>query len=105
MLHHIVLLKLKAEVTSEKIEAMMRQTRISLLKIPEALTVKCGRAIDPNSEWGFFIAIDCESTERLNGCLEDPIYIKYFEEIIKPSIVTLISLDYEMEPAKDIRYS
>ena len=105
MLAHIVLLKLKPCVTSETLESMMRQTRIHLLKIPEVLTVRCGRTIDPKSEWGFFVSVDCESSERLAGYLGDPIYIKYFDEVIKPNMEGMLALDYEMEPAKDIRYS
>ena len=45
MVHHITLFKLKPEVTPEKLEKMMMTTRMSLLKIPEILAVKCGKAI------------------------------------------------------------
>ena len=39
MVHHIILFKLKPEVTPAKLEQMMRNTRMSLLKIPEILSV------------------------------------------------------------------
>lgn len=105
MVHHIVLFKLKSDVTLEKVEEMMRATRINLLKIPEVLSVKCGKNVDPNSEWGFFIAIDFESMERLATYQGDPIHIKYVEEVIKPNTIARLALDYEMEPGKDVRYS
>ena len=56
MVHHIQLFKLRPEVTPAKLEEMMMNTRMSLLKIPEVLSVKCGKKIDPKSEWPFFIA-------------------------------------------------
>lgn len=105
MLHHTVLFKLKPEVTPEKVEEMMRETRISLLKINEILTVKCGKNVDPNNVWGFFIAIDVESTEKLAICQEDAIYIKYVEEVIKPNISDQVPLSFEMDPGKDVKYS
>ncbi|MEI6350726.1 MAG: Dabb family protein [Verrucomicrobiota bacterium] len=105
MIHHVVLFKLKPEVTPEKLEEMMRQTRISLLKIGEVLSVKCGKNIDPASDWGFFIAVDFESMEKLAIYREDAIHIKYVEEVIKPNTDARVALDYEMEPGKDVKYS
>ena len=105
MVHHIVLFKLKPEVTNEKIETMMMNTRMMLLKIPEALSVKCGKKINPASEWPFFIAIDCESMDKLALYLDDPIHLKFVEEIIKPNTTERLALDYEMEPGKEVKYS
>ena len=105
MVHHIVLFKLKPDVTSEKLEEMMRQTRISLLKIDEVLSVKCGKNVDPKSEWAFFIAVDVESMEKLAIYREDAVHIKYVEEVIKPNTIDRVALDYEMDPGKDVRYS
>jgi len=42
MIHHLVLFKVKPEFDDEKLECMMRETRIQLLKIPEVLSVRCG---------------------------------------------------------------
>ncbi|HWB59025.1 MAG TPA: Dabb family protein [Chthoniobacteraceae bacterium] len=105
MVHHIVLFKLKPEVNNDKIETMMMSTRMMLLKIPEALSVKCGKKINPAAEWPFFIAVDCESMDKLALCLDDPIYLKFTEEIIKPNTIERLALDYEMEPGKEVKYS
>lgn len=105
MVHHIVLFKLKPEVTNEKVEVMMMSTRMMLLKIPEALSVKCGKKIDPAAEWPFFISVDCESMDKLSLYLDDPIHLKYVEEIIKPNITEMLAIDYEMEPGKEVKYS
>jgi hypothetical protein len=43
MVHQVTLFKLKPEVTPAKLEQMMMSTRMSLLKIPEILSVKCGQ--------------------------------------------------------------
>ena len=105
MIHHIMLFQLQPEVTSEQVETMMRQTRSQLLKISEVLVVQCGRAVDASGEWGFFFAVDCESTEKLTLFLENPIYLKYAEKVLKPNIRDSLRADYEMEPGRDVRYS
>ena len=105
MVHHIVLFKLKPEVTPEKLETMMRQTRARLLKIGGVVSLKCGKNIDPASEWGFFLAVDFESMDRLALYRESAIHMKFVEEIIKPNTCERLAVDYELEPGKDIRYS
>ena len=105
MIHHLVLFRLKQEVTSEKVDSILRQTRAQLLKIGEVLTLRCGRNIDQKSEWGIFLALEVESTEKLALLHENAIYIKYMERVLKPSTEDQISLTFEMEPGKDIRFS
>jgi len=105
MIHHLVLFKLKPEVTNDQIEAMMRETRARLLKISSALTVKCGKAIDLGGDWGFFLSVDVESTEKLALYREDAIHLKYVEEIIKPNTCGRMAVDFEMDPGRDVRFS
>ena len=105
MVHHIVLFKLKPEVTPAKVEEMMMKTRMYLLKIPEVLAVKCGKKIDPKCEWPFFIALDFESMDKLAVYREDAIHMKYVEDVLKTNTTERLVLDYEMQPGKDVRYS
>ena len=80
-------------------------TRMMLLKIPEVMSVKCGKKIDPKSEWPFFIAADFESMDKLAIYRDDPIHLKYVEEVLKPFTTERLALDYEMDPGRDVRYS
>lgn len=105
MIHHIVLFKLKPEVTPARIEEMMMNTRMQLLKIPEVQNIKCGKRVDPELQWPFFIAIDFESMDKFTIFREDPIFVKFMEEIIKPNIADSLNLDFEMDPGKDVRFS
>jgi hypothetical protein len=105
MVHHIVLFKLKPEVTPEKLEGMLISTRMTLLKIPEVLSIKCGKRIDLKNEWQFFIAIDFESMDRLATYRDDPLHMKFHADVIKPNTTESLALDYEMEPGKDVTYS
>ena len=105
MVHHIDLFKLKPGVTPARVEEMMMNTRMMLLKIPEVLSIKCGKRIDPELEWPFFIAIDFESMDRYAIFKEDPIHVKFMEEVIKPNTADSLSLDFEMDPGKDVRFS
>lgn len=83
----------------------MVSTRIQLLKIPEVLGVKCGKCIDPLSEWPFFVAIDFESLDKLEVFKTDPIFLKYELQTLKPNVLDRLVLNYEMEPGKDVRFS
>jgi len=105
MVHHIVLYRLKHEVTPARVEEMMMNTRMQLLKIPEVLSIKCGKRIDPEVDWPFFIAIDFESMDKYSIFCEDPIYVKFTEEVIKPNTQDSLVLDFEMDPGKDVRFS
>jgi hypothetical protein len=105
MIHHIVLYKLKPEVTPARVEAMMMNARMQLLKIPEVLSIKCGKRVDSELPWPFFIAIDFESMDKYTIFSEDPIFVKFTEEIIKPNTEDSLVLDFEMDPGKDVRFS
>ena len=105
MVHHVSLFKLKPEVTPEKLEAMMMTTRMSLLKIPEILSVKCGKNIDPKSEWRFFVALDFESLEKLAMTEEDPIYMKFDADVVRAHTAEKVTYNYEMEPGKNTKFS
>jgi len=105
MVHHIVLYKLKPEVTPARVEEMMMNARMQLLKIPEVLSIKCGKRIDSNMPWPFFIALDFESMDKYALFREDSIFVKFEAEIIKPNISDCLVLDFEMDPGKDVCFS
>lgn len=105
MVHHISLFKLKPDITPARVEEMMMNTRMQLLKIPEVLSIKCGKRISAEMPWPFFIAIDFESMDRYEIFCEDPIYMKFVEEIIKPNVADTLKLDFEMDPGKDVQFS
>ena len=105
MIHHLVLFKVRPEVDEEKIEWMMRQTRILLLKIPEVLNVKCGKPVTADPAWPYFLSVDVESMEKLAIYRGDPNHVKFLEEVIRPNTTDRLAIDYEMDPGKDVRYS
>ena len=74
--------------------------RMQLLKIPEVLSIKCGKRIEEEMNWPFFIAIDFESMDKYAIFREDPIYVKFMEEVIKPNTEQSLALDFEMDPGK-----
>ena len=105
MVHQVTLFKLQPQVTPAKLEEMMVAARIHLLKIPEILSVKCGKNIDPKAAWPFFIALDFESMEKLAVTEDDAIYMKFVSDVIKPNTVERLVLNYEMEPGKSVKFS
>ena len=80
-------------------------TRMQLLKIPEVLSIKCGKRIHSDMAWPFFIAIDFESMDKYAIFREDPIFVKFEADIIRPNTAEAVTLDFEMDPGKDVRFS
>ncbi len=105
MIHHLVLFKLQPGLDEDRIEWMLRETRSKLLKIPEVLSVKCGRSIEEDAEWPFFLAVELESTEKLFAYSEHPVHGKFVQEVIQPFTAERLVLDFETIPGKDLRFS
>src|ERR1700746_127085 len=105
MVHHIVLYKLNSNVTPAGVGAMMMKAPMPHLKNPQVLSIKCGKRIDQELDWPFLIAIDFESMDKYAIFREDPIYVKFVEEVIKPNTEDSLALDFEMDPGKDVRFS
>lgn len=105
MIHYIALYTLKEGVTPENIEEMIRKSRSRLLKISEAHNVRSGQTIQKEAEYPFFISADFENLDKLSIFREDPQYLKFEHEILKPYAVDRKEYLYETEPGRDIRYS
>jgi hypothetical protein len=86
-------------------ETIMSQTRVLLLRVPEVLVVKTGKRVNPSDPYPWFVHIEVETMDKLAICQDDPYYIKYREEVLKPNISEQESTAFEMEPRKDVKYS
>lgn len=105
MIAHVCLYKLKPEVTLEKLEEMMSFTRVHLLRVPEALAVRTGKRVSANDPWHWFVFLEVESLDKLVILKDDPHYIKFREEVLKPAVAEECVQSFEMEPRKDVKYS
>ncbi len=105
MVHHVALYKLRPEVTPEVVEEMIRRARSLLLRIPEVLSVRSGKKIEAACEWPFFVSIDFESRHKQAMFRDDPVYLKYLEEVVRPNTSEQLLLDYEMDPGRNVKYS
>jgi Stress responsive A/B Barrel Domain len=105
MVHHVALYKLRPEVTPEIVEEMIRRTRSLLLKIPEVLSVRSGKKIDASADWPFFVSLDFESRQKQNMFRDDPVYLKFLEEVVRANTTESLLLDYETDPGRNVKYS
>ena len=105
MVHQIVHCRFHPEVNEQRVEWIMRQTRMRLLKIPEIRAMGCGKAIDPESPWRFYFSADYESMEKMKLAQADPTYEGFVGEVIAPFIAEHLSISYEMDPDRDVKYS
>ncbi|MEN3943111.1 Dabb family protein [Prosthecobacter sp. SYSU 5D2] len=105
MIAYLSLYKLRPEVTEEKQEDMMSRARMSLLRIPEVLTVKTGKRVNPCDPFPWFVYLEVESMDKLAMCLDDPHYIKFRDEVLKPHVAEQEATAFEMEPRKNVKYS
>ncbi len=105
MIHHVAYFQLKPEVDAGAMEELVRTTRSLLLKIPEVLSVRSGRNVDPESQWQFYFSIEVDSLEKLRITLDDPFHLKLMEKWIRPRTSADFSMDYELDPSKNLKYS
>lgn len=105
MIHHVVFFQFKPETDAAKVEELVRSSRSLLLKIPEVLNVRSGRNIDPASQWPFFLSIEVDSLEKLRIVQDNPYHLKLVEALIKPVTSSHFSMDFELDPSKNLKYS
>ncbi|MEJ6581160.1 MAG: Dabb family protein [Akkermansiaceae bacterium] len=105
MIFHLLFFKLKPEVTQSGVEEMIRSSRSMLLRISEVLSVRSGRAIDPKSEWPFFIALEFESLDKKRIFEDDPMFLKFQKVIVSQNTSACFPMDFETDPSKDLKYS
>ena len=105
MIAFLSLYKLKPEVTPDLFEDLMSSTRVQLLRIPEILAVKTGKRVNPNDEWPWFVYFETESMDKLAIAQDDPNYIKFREDVLRPNVAETSAVAFEMEPRKDVKYS
>ncbi len=105
MIHHVVYFQLKPELDAGVMEELVRTSRSLLLKIPEVLSVRSGRNVDPGSQWQFFFSIEVDSLDKLRVTLDDPFYFKFVEKHIRPNTVSHFAMDFELDPSKNLKYS
>ncbi len=101
MIEHVVLFNLKPELDEAKIDWMLRETRIRLLKIPVVRGLRCGYRVDPGEDWAMFLLVELDSVEKLSCYMLDPVHIRFVDEVIKPNITNRIALDYQSDPGGD----
>ena len=105
MIAHVSLFTLKPEITQERLEEVMSLTRVNLLRIPEVLAIRTGKRIHPEHKWEWFIFMEVETLDKLAILRDDPYYIKFREELLKPTVAEEHVQSFEMDPRKDVRYS
>jgi hypothetical protein len=106
MIHHLVLLTTKPEVIPTKLEEIMVETRIRLLKIPEVNNLRVGKRVDTTSNpHTYFFSFDVENMDKLGFIHDNAVYTQFEKQILGPFVAASKILDYEMEPGKDVRYS
>jgi hypothetical protein len=106
MIYHLMLLTTKPEVLPSKLEEIMVETRIRLLKITEVNNLRVGKRIDTeNNPHTYFFSFDVENMDKLAYVMENAVYVQFEKQILGAFVASSKILDYEMEPGKDVRYS
>ena len=106
MIHHLMLLTTKPDVEPAKIEDIMVEIRIRLLKIPEVNNLRVGKRVDQiHNPFTLFYSFDVETMEKLRFVHDSAIYIQFQRQVIEPNVAWADQRNYEMEPGKDVAYS
>ena len=105
MVHYIALYKLAKGTEESVVDDLMRQSRSFLFRIQEAHNPKSGKRIDARMDYPFFVSIDFESMDKLTMFRDDPVWIKFQHDHIKPVTWDFVEMVYETEPGKNLKYS
>lgn len=105
MVHFIALFRLRKGTSEDEIEEMIRLSRTCFHRVNEAHNFRSGRSIEPENDFGFFISADFESKDKLSMFREDPNYLRFESDVIKPHATARREYLYETEPGKDPKYS
>lgn len=105
MILQILFYKLQDHVDETQLVEMIRMSRSILLKIPEILSVRSGRSIQPDADWPFFVALEYDSLDKKRIAEDDPVFLKFHQVITAPHTAGSYLMDYETDPSKDLKYS
>ena len=106
MIFHLTLLTTKPEVIASKLEEIMVEIRIRMLKISEVSSLRVGKRVDTSGNpYTLFFSFDVENMDKLAYVHESAIYTQFEKQILGPFVANSRSLNYEMEPGRDVRYS
>jgi hypothetical protein len=105
MIAHLSLYTLKPEISQDRLEEVISSTRVTLLRVPEVLTIRTGKRINPQDKWEWFIMMEVDSLDKLQILRDDPHYIKFREDLLRPTVAEELVQSFEMDPRKDVKYS
>ncbi|TAG09631.1 MAG: hypothetical protein EAZ42_06095 [Verrucomicrobia bacterium] len=105
MVLHVIYFQLKPEVDGKVMEELVRTSRSLLVKIPEVMNVRSGRSLDPKSQWQMTLSFEVASLEKLHIAMDSPFYLKFLEKYVKPHTMDEFSMNFELDPSKNLKYS
>lgn len=108
MIHHLKLIQLKGGLPAARVEEIMVESRIRLLKIQDVLSLACGKKISLNGHDNFhdlFLALEFENSLKRTAAFDHPLYHQFETQVLKPNAQKIEVLEFEMDPGKDVRFS
>ena len=105
MVFEVLLYKLRPEVPPDVVDELMRRARSQLLRIPQVLSVRAGKEIVPFSDWPFVVALEFDTRAKQAIAHDDPVWLKFTHETMRPHVLEQAALQYELEPGRNVKYS
>ena len=108
MIHHLKLIQLKADLPANRVEEMMVESRIRILKIQDVLSLACGKKMPVaghKTSADLFLALEFENSLKRTATLDHPLYQQFEVQVLKPNAEKIEVLEFEMDPGKDVRFS
>jgi antibiotic biosynthesis monooxygenase (ABM) superfamily enzyme len=94
MLAHIVLYKLKPDVTGEQAQALLREARARLSSIPGVMNLHAGVSIYQDEPFQCGMVMYFDDVESLERYRQHPAHVKFVEEVVNPITDKIRRLDY-----------
>ncbi|ACK65527.1 Stress responsive alpha-beta barrel domain protein [Rippkaea orientalis PCC 8801] len=97
MIVHIVLFKWQEGTSSETLESVVKSLEALKDKIPEILEISCGQNFSERAK-GFEHGLMVKFSDRtaLTTYASHPAHLEVVNNLIRPILVDIIALDYEI---------
>jgi len=105
MVHYIALFRVGKALSDEDLEEMIRASRTCFHRIHEAHNFRSGRNLEGKNEFAFFLSADFECRDKYLMFREDPNFVRFENEVLKPRTTSRVEHLFETDPGKDPKYS
>jgi fructose-bisphosphate aldolase, class II len=92
---HIVFYNIPSTLSEGEVTLTMREGKETLKTIPGVRNIRAGRTVQPDGQYHYCWLVSLASQAALKAYLEHPAYLRYANNVFRPSAADWLMLDFE----------